>query len=242
MAEYNEKFNNDDFNAKSKFEIELLLKQREVLVENIKEINSNMFKVIVATIPVLITLLLSYSEKVIPSSSAPLIRFFIIQFIIILAMTISAFLFNGNVNRDYIVAVDKYLYDNYKISALFYESDLSREDITGTKGVFPLITLLIGVSSSVVVGAFVIYSIYIDASVLYFKSIGGILLFAFMAIEIIAYAYLIYLNHKRKVNKTSSITDACVEHLNRSKNNKWVILKYNDMQDLSYGLLIWIYI
>lgn len=220
MDENNEKIKSEDFNAKSKFEIDLLLKQREVLVENIKEINGNMFKVIVATIPVLITLLLSYSEKVIPSSSAPLIRFFIIQFIIILAMTISAFLFNGNVNRDYIVAVDKYLYDNYRISALFYESDLSREDITGTKGVFPLITMLIGVSASFVVSAFVIYSIYIDASVFYFKNIGGIFLFAFMIFEIISYAYLIYLNHKRKVNKNSSITDACVKYLNRGKNKK----------------------
>lgn len=216
----NEKMTNEDFNDKSKFEIDLLLKQRAVLVENIKEINGNMFKVIVATIPVLITLLLSYSEKVIPSSSAPLIRFFIIQFIIILAMTISAFLFNGNVNRDYIVAVDKYLYDNYKISALFYESDLSREDITGTKGVFPLITMLIGVSASIVVSAFVIYSIYTDASVFYFKNIGGIFLFVFMVFEITSYAYIIFLNHKRKVNKTSSITNACVEHLNRGKNNK----------------------
>lgn len=199
-------------------EVELLLKQRKVLVENIKEINSNMFKIIVAVIPVLITLLLSYSEKVVPSKSAPLIRFFIIQFIIILAMTISAFLFNGNINRDYIVAVDKYLYDNYKISVLFYESDLSREDITGTKGVFPLLTMLIGISSGIVVSAFVIYSIYNDASVFYFKNIWGILLFVFMIFEILSYASLIYLNHKRKVNKKSSITDACLAHLNRGKN------------------------
>ena len=43
-------------------ETDLLLNQRQVLVDNIKEINSNIFKVVVAIISGLISMMISYAD------------------------------------------------------------------------------------------------------------------------------------------------------------------------------------
>lgn len=87
--------------------IKILLEQRKTLVDNIKELNGNMFKVIIAVIPCLVSMVLSYYKLIVPTKYAPYIRFAAIEITLILAMTVSAFLFNANIYRDYISAIDR---------------------------------------------------------------------------------------------------------------------------------------
>ncbi len=144
--------NTKDFNIICEVDmtnVKILLEQRKILVDNIKELNGNMFKVIIAVIPCFISMILSYYKLIVPTKYASYIRFAAIEIILILAMTVSAFLFNANIYRDYISAIDRHLYTKYNISSLIYEGELSKIHITGTKGTFPLITTLISFSVAI---------------------------------------------------------------------------------------------
>lgn len=194
-------------------EIDLLLKQRDKLIENLKDTYGNMFKIIVAIIPVLISLLLTYTD-IVSKEHVPYVRFFLIEFIMIFSMTIVAFLFNGNIKRDYISAVDLYLYDKYKITYLFYEGDLSKEDITGIKGTFPLTTTLIGISAGTAVLFFVAFSIYSDRH-FYTDSLLGQAMAIFILLQTLSFLAIALMNWVRKVTKKSSVTESCYHYLNR---------------------------
>lgn len=197
-------------------ETDLLLNQRQVLVDNIKEINSNMFKVVVAIIPGLISMMISYADFIVPEKYGPFVRFFIIEFILILSMVISAFLFDANIHRDYVVAIDKYLYEKYSVTCLIYEGELSREHVTGVSGIFPLMTSLIGCSVGTIIIVLIVAAIINDLNY-YMDSKWHLLLLAFIILQILGYTIILLKNQIRKIKQKSEITDDCLRYLKRKK-------------------------
>lgn len=194
--------------------IKILLEQRKTLVDNIKELNGNMFKVIIAVIPCLVSMVLSYYKLIVPTKYAPYIRFAAIEIILILAMTVSAFLFNANIYRDYISAIDRHLYTKHNISSLIYEGELSKIHITGTKGTFPLITTLISFSVAIPF-LVVIVIIFINDLSFYISSVYHFSLILFLIAQISCYGILILKNHERKIGKYSKVSEDCYNYINR---------------------------
>jgi len=194
--------------------IKILLEQRKTLVDNIKELNGNMFKVIIAVIPCLVSMVLSYYKLIVPTKYAPYIRFAAIEIILILAMTVSAFLFNANIYRDCISAIDRHLYTKHNISSLIYEGELSKIHITGTKGTFPLITTLISFSVAIPF-LVVIVIIFINDLSFYISSVYHFSLILFLIAQISCYGILILKNHERKIGKYSKVSEDCYNYINR---------------------------
>lgn len=201
--------------GKKEKELELLLEQRKTLISDIKELNSNMFKVIIAIIPLIITVFISYYNEI-NDTSATIIRFGVLEIILILSMVICACLFAANNNRDYISAIDKYVFEKYDISVLFHSGELSKEHTTGTKGIFPRTTTLIGVSSFIIIFLFLVYIIFQDIC-FYLKHFYLLII---LVIQIYLYLKIIYDNHKRKSTKKSTITEECLEYIKRSEELK----------------------
>lgn len=81
-----------------------------MLVDNIREQNSHIFMIIVAIIPALATLAVSYSDIVV-GIAAVVIRYIILEILLLLSMVICACLFAENNDRDYISAIDIYLFE-----------------------------------------------------------------------------------------------------------------------------------
>lgn len=200
---------------KDKFEIDLLLEQRKMLISDTKELNSNMFKIIIAIIPIIATLVASYFT-VINDVRAYIIRFIVLEMVFILSMIIGAFLFAANINRDYIAAIDEYLLDTYDVTVLFYGGELSREHTTGMKGVFPLTTGLIGLNATCAIMLMFIYVIKFDIS-FYASHIYLLVLFA---VQALAYLVIICINFNRKITKRSIITEECINYMERAKSKK----------------------
>lgn len=194
--------------------VKILLEQRKILVDNIKELNGNMFKVIIAVIPCLVSMILSYYKLIVPIKYASYIRFAAIEIILILAMTVSAFLFNANIYRDYISAIDRHLYTKYNISSLIYEGELSKIHITGTKGTFTLITTLISFSVAIPF-LVVIVIVFINDLNFYISSICHFSLILFLIAQISCYGILILKNHERKIGKYSKVSEDCYDYINR---------------------------
>lgn len=200
---------------KDKFEIELLLEQRRMLISDTKELNSNMFKVIIAIIPIIATLVASYFTSI-NDVHAYIIRCIVLEMVFILSMIIGAFLFAANVNRDYIAAIDEYLLNTYDMTVLFYGGELSREHTTGMKGVFPLTTGLIGLNAACAIILMFIYVIKFDIAFY----ISHIYLLVLFAIQALAYLVIICINFRRKITKSSIITSECLKYMERAKLKK----------------------
>lgn len=197
---------------KSATNLEILREQRNILVEGNKELNGNMFKVIVAIIPLIAAMMASY-VKIIDVAYGPVIRFGIFEIILILSMVISACLFAENINRDYIAAIDEYALKEFGISEFVFEGELSLKHLTGIIGVFPLMTFLIGFSTAFLVILFLFYIVYTD----YSFYTEHIYLPIIVAVQLIFYLIIICLNIRRKMKKASSIFEDCLNHLNRKK-------------------------
>lgn len=128
-------------------------------------------------------------------------------------MVICACLFAANINRDYISAIDIYLFDKFDISVLFYSGELSKKHTTGMDGIFPCTTGLIGCSAVSLIAIFLIYILIHDKS--FYLSNWWLLIIS--AIQISAYILIIYANFRRKVTEKSDITEECLKYINRAK-------------------------
>lgn len=221
MGDDSSKSFNDKFHKESKpkcsgyssEELSIIREQRNILLDSIKELNSNMFKVIIAILPLIGVVLGSYID-VINEPYGPTIRFAILELILVLSMVICACLFAANINRDYISAIDSYTYDKYGISVFLYEGKPSMMHLTGMKGTFPLMTLLIGGS---VATNIIILSSYIIISDMSFYQDKIYLLVLFL-IQVIVFALIIATNFKRKISQKSKIIDDCLKYLYRTEN------------------------
>ena len=193
-------------------EIKLLLDQRKELVSDIKELNGNMFKIVAAVITLAIAVFVTYFPQV-NMADAPIVRYAVLEIILILSMVICACLFAANIDRDYISAIDTYIFDKYNISALFYCGELSKKHTTGIIGIFPGTTLLIGFSAFVSIILFFIHIHIQDES--FYQSHEYLV--GFFCVQVFLYALIIGANFIRKVTESSNITTECLEHIKRSK-------------------------
>ena len=193
-------------------EIRLLLDQRKELISDIKELNGNMFKIVAAAITLSIAVFVTYFPQV-NMADAHIVRYAVLEIILILSMVICACLFVANIDRDYISAIDTYLFDKYNISVLFYCGELSKKHTTGITGIFPITTLLIGISAIVLIVFFIIYIYIQDKS--FYQSHKWLIYV--LGAQIIAYIPIICANFVRKVTKSSKVTTECLEYIKRSK-------------------------
>lgn len=219
--------NDEHVNEKTDKELELLLNQREVIVEAIKTNIDNMVKIIVAVVPVLITILLTY---IFSFDKNPLIRIIGVEMLIILILTVSAFLFNANIYRDYICAIDKYLREKYKIYSLIFEGELSRKHVTGFLGVFPMTTNLIGWSAAVLVGFTISIIIYSDWGYYYAHHIYFFLI-GLLGLQVVLFIFILAANIFRKTGRNTKILDDCYEYIGgKNSDNKQNRMKFSRIQ------------
>lgn len=198
------------------FIIDLLLQQRKELEQDIKDMYSNMFKIILAILAFVGTAFAANKWFFDGESSSlwnsPIFDFIIIEFIVVTALSITAFLINTNVNYDYIIAIDKFLEKKYGIKVLFHNGSLSRKHTTGVKGAFPLATIVLGASIILLVVAIVVYFICIDWD-FYIKHLYLLLILGFQGIGLGA---VLFINCVRKSNrKESPITTDVLDYFNR---------------------------
>lgn len=194
-------------------ELNLLLDQRNILVESNRVNNNNMMKIIVALLPEIILIVLTFIFNV---SNGPLIRLSAFELMLILSLSVFAFLVNMNVFRDYISAIDKYLYEKYDISSLIFEGELSKKHLTGIKGLFPELTTLIALS--VVTCGVILFSFIIKTDLSYY--ISNKIYFVFLSligIQVLIFIILGLKNIKRKAGKDDSILNDCYEYISRTK-------------------------
>lgn len=197
--------------------IELLLEQRKLLITSINEQNNHVFMLVIAIIPALATLLVSYSD-IITGIATTIIRYIVLEVLLLLSMVICACLFAANNDRDYITAIDIYLFEKYGVSALFYQGELGNKHITGTKGVFVRMTTLIGVNAVCFMGICFVYALMHDIS--FYCS--NIWLLIIMVVQIIAYIRIVLANIKRKHQEDClhEVTQECLTYLRRTKDEK----------------------
>lgn len=196
-------------------EIDLLLDQRNTLISDIKDFNNNIIKIVIALIPILATLVASYFSTI-SSDSGFLIRYVVLEVIFILSMVISLCLFGANIKRDYIAAIDTYMFDTYGISVLICNGELSRKHTTGMKGVFPLMTLLMGFNAFCAIILLMIHVVKQD--VIFYKDHVYLLVLFF--IQMVVYLIIICINLKRKIYGKSIITEECLSYMKRNKEDE----------------------
>lgn len=212
--------------ADRNLEMDLLLEQRNTLISDIKELNSDIIKIIIALIPVIVTLILSFfSQKV--SVNDTIVRYIVLEVVLILSMVIVACLLCANIKRDYIAAIDTYIFEKYGVSILICNGELSRKHTTGIKGAFPLMTLLIGVSSASVM-LFLMYNI-VKNDIDFYKNHRAIVFVS--SVQVLLYIIVIIINVKRKIFQKSIITEDCLNHMNRNKENADVRVVCQDICD-----------
>ena len=194
------------------FELNLLLEQRREAVNSKRELTERAGKLLIAIIPFGATTLLSYFSIAL-EAYAPIIRFVMLEAIIILTMMISACLFAANIDRDYVSAVDRYIYENYNISVLFYSGELSKKHTTGFRGAFSTITTLIGANVAVLIVIMAVQFFKYDE--IFYRN--NRFLELFIILQLLGFVAVVILNTKRKIDKYSDVAKDCYEYLNRGK-------------------------
>ncbi len=190
--------------------IDLLLDQRKLLISEIKQLYNNISKIVVALIPILATLVASYMD-IIDSQRSLIIRFVILDSMIILSMILSMCLFCANIKRDYISAIDIHLFNMYGITELFCNGQLSRKHTTGVKGIFPIMAIVTGFSIACAILLLMSYTIKHDFD--FYKN--HIYLLIILILQLLGFTIVIIMNLKRKVSQTSTITSDCLAYINR---------------------------
>lgn len=196
--------------------VELLLQQRKDLEQNMSDMYQNMFKIIVAVIALIGTMFAANKwlsdDPAISFWNTPLFRFIIVEFVVITGITITAFLINTNINRDYIIAIDEFLKEKYGIKVLFNNGGLSRKHTTGFKETFPLTTFILGTSILLLLLVAFIHFMCNDWNY-YKKHFYLLIILAFQGLGISA---VLIKNFVRKTKRgESSLTKDVLNYLNR---------------------------
>ena len=200
---------------KEQFELNLLTSQREEIVKDMKELTERAVKLLITFVPLGATLLFSYLT-VAYEAYAPALRFAIVEMIILLSMVITGCLFAANVDRDYIAAIDEYIFEHNDVSDLFFAGELSKKHTTGIRGAFPLMMIVCGFSVACAVGVLSIEFFKFDR--IFYQQNPHLV--AIMVDQLIAFAAVLLVNAKRKVSLKSEVTNECLTYLNRKNTNK----------------------
>lgn len=127
-------------------EYQLLLKQREALLNSIWNTTKSFHTAVFSSLTVLsavLTLLFSVGK---PLSAWYL--FLLAQVVMGLFFFIAGLLFSANCDRDYVRAIDTYLRETYQIKRLFYQGELSYRHINHVSGRFSWLTTAGGVAAA----------------------------------------------------------------------------------------------
>ena len=191
-------------------EVELLLDQRKELINSIDKMYSNMFKVIIAVIPLIGTIAVADSSVATGEGSffSPFVKFVMLELLLLFSMAISVFLFNTNVNRDYIIAIDTYLSKKYGITALLHNGELSRKHTTGISGVFPQTTILLGFGAIIFAAILALRVVMTDCS--FYKNNLYLLLF-FIYPNIISFCYFYNEFFTQRIRQAYKSYKRCLE-------------------------------
>lgn len=104
-------------------EVDLLIMQRNQLVDALARTNSAFHKTILAFFAALASIVAAEYFN----SSKKIVVLFVIQLILMIILFVEALLISGNIKRYYISAIDDFLLEKYQISSLFYQGNLSRK-------------------------------------------------------------------------------------------------------------------
>lgn len=195
-----------------KYELDLLIRQRNQLVEALAKTNSNFIKTIFAFLTGIITLSATRDSKFFLGASN-FLKIILIQVVLLLVLFTAIQLFNGNIQRYYIAAIDQYIKEKYGIHILFYQGAISLKHTIGFKGRFHYMTTMMGIFVSVLF-IWVSYELNI-IEILFENMIFAILTCA----EISFLIYILYLNYHNKKRGSEEFLD-CFAYLKGEKEFK----------------------
>ena len=195
---------------------ELLISQRDQLVESLDKVNSTFQKTILALLTGLVSIVAANSIKNLLDKTLLLLLF---QVMIMLIFFIVALLISGNSKRYYIRAIDDYVWEEYGISTLFYEGKPGRDHAIGTKSLFPFLTACCGVIVAIL---FLWLTVELDLfKSLSVKEIGDIVYIVLLVVEFAVLLIVVIYNTKDKYRDPLVYTD-CINYLRREKDVKSV--------------------
>lgn len=196
----------------SKYELELLVRQRDQLVEALAKTNSNFIKTIFLFLTGIITLSATSDSDFFIGKSG-FLKIILIQVVLLLILFTAIQLLSGNIQRYYIAAIDQYIKEKYGIHVLFYQGAISLKHTVGLKGRFHYMTTMMGVFFAVLF-IWVIYELNIYEI---FK--GNIILIILTCAEIIFLMFILFMNHCNKRKGSQEFLD-CIAYLKGEKEFK----------------------
>lgn len=196
----------------NKREIDLLIEQRNCLIQALAKTNALFNQTLGIIISAVITIVAAESIITYQIINKE-ITLILIQLIILSAIYITVQLISGNLQRYYICAIDDYLYEEYDIACLFYQGNLSKKHTIGSlsnKYIFPWMTTASGVIASLVLGWFIVeYRIY-----LYILEEPFYMFL--LLIESVFWGTIMIINVKTKEKQAKEYVE-CKEYLRRNK-------------------------
>lgn len=188
-------------------EFELLIAQRNQLVDALSRTNSTFQKVLFAIFTGLVSIIVADSLDKLSNKIWPL---FLIQIIIMLIFFITALLISGNAQRYYISAIDDYIWEEYGISVLFYQGKMSRVHTIGRKSFFTFITYSVGILATIL-------AIWLIIELGIWTHIEGNILYIFLLIAEITVIVIIVAYNLFDKNREPKIYKECLSHLRRKR-------------------------
>ena len=188
-------------------EFELLISQRNQLVDALSKTNSTFQKILLAFFTGLVSIMVADSIDKLFNETWVL---FLIQMMIMLGLFITALLISGNMQRYYISAIDDYIWEEYGISVLFYQGKMGREHTIGRKSFFTFITYSVGILVAILV-------IWMIIELGIWTYIEGNILYIFLLIAEIAVIAIIVVYNLLDKKREPKIYKECLSHLRRKR-------------------------
>lgn len=117
-------------------EFELLIHQRNLLIDALAKTNSTFQKTLIALFTGLISMIATESIKEIKNS---IVILSLLQIVILLFIFIIMLLITGNEQRNYISAIDDFILERYDTNVLVYQGKIARDHIIGKKSFYTYI-------------------------------------------------------------------------------------------------------
>lgn len=188
-----------------KYELELLIRQRDQLIEGLAKTNSNFIKTIFAFLTGIITLsATSDSNNFLGVSN--FLKIVLIQVVFLLVLFTAIQLINGNIQRYYITAIDQYIKEKYGIHILFYQGAISLKHTIGFKGRFHYMTTMMGIFIAVLF-------IWVFSELNIIEIFKENIIFAILTgAELLFLFYILFINYHNKKKGAEEFWD-CLAYL-----------------------------
>ena len=199
---------------------DLLIKQRDNLISDIQELMKSFHTCFFSLIAFLTaTISLSVTETIILT---PQLAFVFFQAFFFVLLFLLGILTSMNNDRDYIRAIDKYISEEFGITTLFYQGEISYNHINRFNSKFSMITTLGALATLVSIIVLIIANYNFIAKII----IENLVFAVIIGIELISILAIIGKNMIYKINGKSKFYDDSFEYLKRAKLKKSVIRYY----------------